>query len=133
MELVQEEPHRRSERGGIGLRARMVQPYTLTDAPGSDACIIGVEDGTPQLGKAQVENVHFGIKIALAPGKGKSKVGRGPERLWSHYIGDGGAKVLQPRLGDVGGLGPIQRLREDVGGDSRNFVRVRDGHMTQPP
>ena len=133
MELVKEEPHRRGERGWIGLRARMVQPNAFPDAPGSDACIIGVQDGSPQLGQAKVENMHLRIKLPLAPSEGEGQVSGGPERLRSHDIGDGGAKVLQPRPGDMGGLGPIQRLREDVGGDSRNLVRVRDGHMAQPP
>ena len=107
MELVQEEPHRRSERGGVGFRARMVQAHALTNTPGGGPSIIGVENGTTQLGQTEVENVHLGIKFPLTPCKGKRQVSRGPEGLRSHYIGDGGAKVLQPRLGDMGGLGPI--------------------------
>ena len=61
MELVKEEPHGRSERGGIGLRALIVQPDTLPDAPGSGACIVGVQDGAPQLGQAKVEDMHLRV------------------------------------------------------------------------
>ena len=78
----------------------MVQPYALPDAPGGDACIIGVKDGAPQLGQAEVENVHLWIKIPLAPGEGESQVSGGPERLRSHDIGDGGAKLVRRKRVD---------------------------------
>ena len=78
VELVKEEPHRRGERGWIGLRARMVQPDAFPDAPGSGACVVGVQDGASQLGQAKVEDMHFRIKLPLAPSECEGQVGGGP-------------------------------------------------------
>ena len=77
--------------------------------------------------------MNLRIKFTLTPCEGERQVSRGPEGTWAHNIGDGGPKVLQARLGDMGSLGPIQCLRKDVSGDGRHLVLMGDGHMAQAP
>ena len=56
----------------------MVQPDAFPDAPGSGACIIGVQDGAPQLGQAKVKDMHLRVQLPLAPSERESQVGGGP-------------------------------------------------------
>ena len=85
-QLVQKQTDRGGEQRGVGKGCRLVQSHTLADCAQGPS-VRRVEDSPTQLGKAQVEDVRLGVKVAFAVGQGKYKIRGGSQGAGANDIG----------------------------------------------